>query len=129
MAVIDAAIKPIITEEMNISLTKDPSAEEIKEAMFVIYLDKAPGPYGFLVYFFQSNWDVVGPDVISEVRAFFQSECMLKSVNETHIRLISKIIGPKKVADYGPKALCNVYYKVISRLMSRRMQHILEGII
>lgn len=79
--------------------------------------------------FFQSNWNVVGEDLISEVKKFFKSGCMPKTVNETHIRLIPKITGPKQVADYRPIALCNVYYKVISKLLARRLQPNLEDLI
>lgn len=67
--------------------------------------------------------------MVLEVTAFFHSESIAKTINETHIRLIPNIIGPKTVADYRPIALCNVYYKVISKLLSRRMQPILDGII
>lgn len=68
-------------------------------------------------------------DMIAEVKRFFQTGCMPKTINETHIRLIPKINRPKEVADYNPIALCNVYYKVISKLLSKRMQPLLEGII
>lgn len=50
--VITTAIKPIITEEMNQELIKEPDAEEIKQAMFLLVLfhpDKAPGLMGFLL--------------------------------------------------------------------------------
>lgn len=53
---------------------------------------------------------------------------MPKTINETHIRMIPKIIGPKKVADYKPIALCNVYYKVISKILSKRMRPILGNV-
>lgn len=97
--------------------------------MFAIHPDKAPGPDGFSASFFQSNWNVVGPDIIAEVQAFFVSGIMPRRSNDTHIRLIPKILGPKRVADYRPIALCNVCYKVISKLLSRRLQPLLDGII
>lgn len=37
---------------------------------------------------------------------------MPKTINDTHIRLIPKITGLKKVADYRSTMLCNVYYNL-----------------
>ncbi|CAA7021276.1 unnamed protein product [Microthlaspi erraticum] len=102
---------------------------EIKEALFGTHPDKAPGPDGFSASIFQSNWNIVGADIVSDVQGFFSSGVMARSSNETHIRLIPKILAPKKVADYRPIALCNVCYKIISKLLARRPQPLLDGII
>lgn len=122
-------ISPIISEETNMRLIQIPEASEIKEALFSIHPGKAPGPDSFSACFFQSNWNVVSHDIIKEVQAFFTSGCMPPSTNETHLRLIPKIISPKTVSDYRPIALCNVCYKVISKLMAKRLQPLLEMLI
>lgn len=106
-----------------------PDAKEIKDALFSIHPGKAPGPDGFSACFFQSNWNVVGDDMIKEVQAFFQSGCMPRTINEIHIRLIPKITSPKRVSDYRPIALCNVSYKIISKLLARRLQPLLGALI
>lgn len=46
-----------------------------------------------------------------------------------HIRLIPKITSPKVVADYRPIAICNVYYKIISKILTGCLQPILDSII
>lgn len=53
------AIKPCISTETNESLIAIPTTEEIREALFSIHPDKAPGPDGFSASFFQTNWSVV----------------------------------------------------------------------
>lgn len=128
-SILDKAIKPCISSDWNEKLTKDPTPSEIKDALFDIHADKAPGPDGFSASFFQSNWDVIGASVVSEIQHFFATGIMSPTLNETHIRLIPKTHGAKRVEEYRPIALCNVYYKVISKLLSLRLKPVLNSII
>ena len=99
---------------------------EIRAALFSIHPDKAPRQHGFTASFFQTNWDVMGPAMIKEIQEFFRTGSMPHSINSTHIRLIPKITSPKVVSDCRPIALCNVYYKVISKLLSLRLKPVLH---
>jgi hypothetical protein len=47
--------QPVITEEMNASMCREFSEEEISNALFQIGPLKAPGPNGLLARFFQKN--------------------------------------------------------------------------
>ena len=114
---------------MNESLITRPSAKEIKEATFAIHADKAPGPDGFSASFFQTNWDVIGPAIVTEIQHFFTTGVLATSLNETHVRLIPKTLDATRVEDYRPIALCNVYYKIISKVLTRRLQPVLCDII
>lgn len=49
------ALTPVITEETNQKLIEIPSAMEIRETLFSIHADKAPGPGGFSASFYRSN--------------------------------------------------------------------------
>lgn len=99
------------------------------EATFAIYADKSPGPNGFSASFFQSNWEVVGPAVVTEIQTFFLSGALAPVINKTHVRLIPKILGASKVEDYRPIFMCNIYYKIISKLLSLRLKTVLGSII
>lgn len=123
------ALSPCISAEENQNLILIPSAKEIRAAVFDIHPGKAPGPDGFSACFFHSNWEAIGPTIISEIQEFFSTGIMPLNLNATHIHLIPKIQGPKKVADYRPIALCNVYYKAISKILSHRLQPILNGLV
>ncbi|CAA7019717.1 unnamed protein product [Microthlaspi erraticum] len=126
---VNRALKPCISYEVNDSLIAIPSNEEIRAALFAIHPDKAPGPDGFSASFFQTNWLVVKEKMTSEIRDFFISGSLPTSINKTYVRLIPKVKSPKTVAEYRPIALCNVFYKIISKLLTKRLQPILPTII
>lgn len=54
---------------------------------------------------------------------------MQGTINETHLRLTPKIISPRKVADYRHIALYNVSYKIISKLLAKRLQPLVGDLI
>lgn len=126
---ITEAIQPCISDDTNSTLTALPSATEIKKACFFIHADKAPGPDGFSASFFQSNWGTVGNQIISEIQSFFSSGILPHNINATHVRLIPKIQSPKTMKDYRPIALCSVYYKIIAKVLTKRLQPILQNLI
>lgn len=66
-ATIRQALQPMVSEEENETLIAIPSAAEIREALFSIHPDKAPGPDGFSSAFYQTHWQEIGPDIIKEV--------------------------------------------------------------
>lgn len=123
------AIDPVITDVDNERLIAVPSAAEIWEETFSIHSDKAPGPDGFSAGFFQTHWDDIGADIVKEVQEYFRSGTLPSIINSTHIRLIPKGESPQKVSEYRPIALCNVYYKVFSKILTRRLQSLLDSII
>ena len=50
-------------------------------------------------------------------------------MNETHVRLIPKTLSAKQVADYRPIALCNTHYKIIAKILTKRLQPHLQQLI
>lgn len=92
--IIAQALHPIITTEENEALIKPPSPQEIRESVFSIRADKAPGPDGFSASFFQSNWEAIGAEIIAEIQTCFETELLPQKINETHLRLIHKILSP-----------------------------------
>lgn len=49
-----------VSDQMNLRLMRDVSVEEVREAMFSINPDSAPGPDGMIEIFFQKFWNVIG---------------------------------------------------------------------
>lgn len=55
--------------------------------------------------------------------------CPLDSVDDTFITLILKVNNLSKVGEYRPISLCNVIYKIITKVLANRLKIILPKII
>mgnify|MGYP004706984917 FL=1 len=115
-----------ITTEMNDKLTKEVDELEIKTALFSMNPNKAPCQDGMTPLFFQKFWHVVKSDLIAAIRSFFHSSHMPKSWNHTVISLIPKTQNPTNLKSYRPISLCNVVYKVISKILANRLKKVLS---
>jgi hypothetical protein len=118
-----------VSPEMNAALLAPFSSEEVRSALFQIAPSKAPGPDGMTALFFQKYWNIVGLHVTDAVLDCLNSGRLLGSVNFTNIVLIPKIKAPVNMSHFRPISLCNVLYKIISKVLVNRMKNILPAVI
>ena len=90
---------------------------------------KAPGLDGLPPLFFQHYWLSVGVDVTEAVLSCLTSGVIPPSINWTFITLILKVQSPKKVSEYRPISLCNIIYKLVSKVIANRLKVALPSII
>uniref|UniRef100_A0A803PV05 Reverse transcriptase domain-containing protein n=1 Tax=Cannabis sativa TaxID=3483 RepID=A0A803PV05_CANSA len=90
---------------------------------------KAPGPDGMSVRFFKHYWESVGDDFCDAMSDFFVQGNMHKGINTTNIVLIPKGQNPKRPNNFRPISLCNVMYKVISKIVANRIKPALPSLI
>lgn len=50
-------------------------------------------------------------------------------LNHTYIALVPKIEKPKKVLDFRPISLCNVIYRIMTKIITNRLKTILHQIV
>jgi len=118
-----------VSNEMNNELMAPFTREEVKAALFSIGDLKAPGPDGLHAIFFKRFWNMLGEDLENEVLQAVNSATIPEGWNETTIVLIPKVENPEKITQFRPISLCNVVYKVISKLLANRLKKVLPDIV
>ena len=122
-------INTIINEEMNAKLVANFEALEVHDAIKQMAPIKAPGPNGMPPIFYQSYWDLLGEDVTSSVLHFLNTASLPANLNHTFITLIPKVKNPEFVSEFRSISLCNVLYKIFSKVLANRLKKILPNII
>ncbi|XP_019097444.1 PREDICTED: uncharacterized protein LOC109131210 [Camelina sativa] len=118
-------ISPITTDAMNRSLTREVTEAEVRKALFAMHPEKSPGPDGMTALFFQRFWPSLKGDLVALVKNFFRTGGFDPRLNETNICLIPKVDQPQRMTEFRPISLCNVSYKIISKVLYFRLKRFL----
>ena len=94
------------------------SEEEVVTALHQISGEKAPGPDGFTLAFFQQCWEVVKVEVLNTIQEFYENEEFERSLNST-----------SDVRDFRPIYLTGSIYKIISKLFANKLKKVLHQIL
>lgn len=90
---------------------------------------KSPVLDGMSPIFFKNYWDIVGSKVINCVLNTLNSRIMPGGINDTYICLIPKVKSPQKIIECRPISLCNVMYKLMSKILANRLKIFLAKVI
>ncbi|XP_057730273.1 uncharacterized protein LOC130945580 [Arachis stenosperma] len=118
-----------ISEEDSCALEAPPSPEEIKEAVWDCESSKTPGCDGYNMNFIKKCWDDIGSDFTAAVMAFFQSSRLPPDANITWVALAPKFTGAKEIKDLRPISMVGCVYKVIPKMLVRRMREVMPGLV
>ena len=111
-----------ISTEANVSLCAIPLEQEIFSVLTSIGSTKAPGLDGFIALFYKKYWHIVGEVVLSCIWDFFGNNRLLQDHNHTFIALIPKQLGASRVHQFRLISLCNIIYKIISKILANRFK-------
>jgi hypothetical protein len=102
---------------------------EVKNALFDMAPWKAPGPDGFPAGLYQNGWCKMGNSICEFVKSIWLNPRDIAAVNYTDICLIPKVDKPEFVSQFRPISLCNVSYKIITKLMVNRLKRIIPQVV
>ena len=122
-------IPKIITGDHNFMLLQPVTLHAVEQAMAQLKDGKAPGPHGFMTNFFHSFWEKIKLEVWALVEESRSMHWILPSLNTTFLALIPKEDNSSTPDKYKPIALCNVIYKLISKVIANRLKPLLPLLI
>lgn len=120
---------PKISQADNDLLQRLPTLEELKEVVFSLSEDSAPGPDGFGAGFYHACWNIICNDLLAAVCDFFKGANLPRGYTSTLIVLLPKVEGASTWREFRPISLCNVSSKVISKLLSSRLNLLLPKLV
>jgi len=90
---------------------------------------KTPDPDGFQCIFLKQYCHIVGDDIFCLVHSAFLTGHFDPEISNTLIALIPKVDPPNTYKDFRPISLCNIVYKIITKVLVQRLRPILNNII
>ncbi|KAK2396003.1 hypothetical protein QL285_057684 [Trifolium repens] len=120
---------PSLTSDQREILVGPILEDEIYRAMKSIGDLKAPGLDGYGAKFFKTTWNIIKKDVIAAVMEFFNDETMYHAINSTLVTLIPKHSAAKTIKEYRPISCCTTIFKIISKILTRRLSMVLSSVI
>jgi hypothetical protein len=100
--------------------------QEVLGALNSFNKDRSPGPDGWTVEFFLHFFDLVGTDLLDLVEDSRLRGRIIGALNSTFLTLIPKENNPSTFGDYRLIALCNLCYKLITKIIANRIKPILS---
>ena len=79
--------------------------------------------------FFHRYWSIVGRDIKHMALNVLNLNMSMAEINKTNISLIPKTKHPTRLTEFCPISLCNVVYKLISKVLANRLKVVLPLVI
>ncbi|XP_028080046.1 uncharacterized protein LOC114281693 [Camellia sinensis] len=103
--------------------------DEIWEAIKGCDGNKAPGPDGFNLQCIQKCWNIMKGEFVQLMKEFHANGKLAKGINSSFITLIPKKENPVGLGDYRPISLISSIYKIVAKILSKRLRRVMPKII
>jgi hypothetical protein len=119
----------MVNTQENYDLTKPFSEEEIKFALFQMDKNKAAGPDGLPVEFFQVCWPIIKSDMLDLFEDFYLGNLDIKRIKYGIITLLPKTKEASMIQQFRPICLLNCLYKWFTKCLTLRVEPLVGRII
>jgi hypothetical protein len=125
-AAITSHFPRLVSEEEVAQLFRACTKDEIWNVLKSFTRDKSPGPDGWTVEFYLHFFELVGDDLWDLVEDSRIRGGVNRAINSTFLALIPKANKPTTLGDYRPITLCNLCYKIITKILANRIKPFLS---
>jgi hypothetical protein len=112
------------------SLSNPILESEVRETILELHPEKAPGPDGFTGLFYRLGWDTIKSDVM---KAIIQLESAgtqgLHLLNSALMVLLPKSPEAASPSDFRPISLVHSFGKLFTKIMAKRLQPMMPGLV
>jgi len=120
---------PQVTQEDNEVLTSEFTESEVKNIVFQMEHNKAPGPDGFPAEFYQVFWEIIKDDLMALFMDFHKEDLNLFSLNFGIITLIPKVQEATRIQQYRPICVLNVSFKIFTKVATNRLNKVAQTVV
>ena len=120
---------PNTMEANHDSLSTNVYFMEFKRVLFDMGPHKASREDDYHALFFQQCWDTVADSLFNFVSQVWVNPSLISYINNTLLVMIPKVDKPNFVSQFRSISLCNVIYKIISKVIVNRIKSLLDNII
>ena len=103
--------------------------DEVFSALSDMNGDKAPGPDGFSLSFWQFSWEFVKVEVMGFFKEFHERGRFVRSLNSTFLVLIPKKAGAEDLRDFRPISLVGGLYKLLAKVLANRLKKVMGKVV
>uniref|UniRef100_A0A2N9ILC4 Reverse transcriptase domain-containing protein n=1 Tax=Fagus sylvatica TaxID=28930 RepID=A0A2N9ILC4_FAGSY len=118
-----------IGEEARCMLERRFEKDEVLQVVWDLLGDKAPGPDGYTMAFFQHCWEVIQDDIMGFFEEVYLYGSFEYSLNTTFLELIPKKSNATNIKDFRPIRLVGSVYKILAKVLANRLKGVLDGLI
>ena len=121
---------PTLCEESKDSCEGKVTKEECYTVLKEMKFNKSPGNDGFTVEFYCTFWQVLGDVIVGALNEAYEKKMLSNSQKQGVITLIEKDgKDAMYIQNYRPITLLNVDYKILSKVLAKRIKQVLGEII
>jgi len=118
-----------ITQEMNAVLEDPITIDELRNSISKSKSQKAPGHDGIGLRFYKTAWEEMKHDLLQILNCMYIDGIILARQLRGLMVCIPKHAHPSKVDDYRPLTLMNTDYKILTRIIVKRLKPILSTLL
>lgn len=118
-----------VQDSDNIMLTAPIDMNEIKNALDCMDLNKSPGHDEFIARFYLTCWPTIKKYLLRMIRKSQTCTKIGGNTNSAFLALIPKDKGATNFSRFRPISLCNISYKLITKIIANCLKKILPIII